>query len=104
MSDIVDVVRTMERAPDVEALDDWVRRQAPEAGRVETLPVEGVAEERLVDVARERGCDWIVVGLQGRTALASFLMGTTARRVLELSDRPVLVVPAQRAPEREAVD
>lgn len=96
--------RRLQRRHDPEALRNWVRSHSPEAEQAELLPVEGVVEERLIDVARERDCDWIVLGLQGRTALASFLMGNTTRRVLELTDRPVLVVPGLNAPDREATD
>lgn len=99
-----EIGRPLQRRHDPGALAEWLKRADPEAEAFECLSVEGVVEERLVETARARGCDWIVLGLQGRTALASFLMGTTTRRVLELADRPVLIVPAQGAPEREAVD
>jgi nucleotide-binding universal stress UspA family protein len=50
-------------------------------------------EQFLVSAADREACDWLVLGLQGRTALAALLMGSTTDRVLKLADRPVLVIP-----------
>ena len=67
---------------------DWRIRD----GRIEC--VEGRPETALVEIAKDTHCDWIVVGVQGRTALADLLIGGTTDRVLKLADRPVLAVPA----------
>lgn len=85
---------------DQSTLERWAatadRSDVPVALRV----LEGPTEQILVDAARDEGCDWLVLGLQGRTALANLLMGSTTDRVLKLSDRPVLVVPVTSpAPE-----
>ncbi len=99
-----EVGRPLHARRDRTAFRSWVERAAPAAADAELLRVEGPVEDRLMEAARDRDADWIVVGLQGRTALATFLMGTTTRSVLELADRPVLIVPANAAPDREAVD
>ena len=90
--------------PDGDDVARWVERALPEASDLELVSVAGAVEEQLVATARDHEADWIAVGLQGRTALATFLMGTTTRSVLELADRPVLVVPGRTAPDREAID
>jgi nucleotide-binding universal stress UspA family protein len=51
----------------------------------------------LVDVAHEAGADVIVVGTRGRTMLAGLLVGSTAQRLLHVSDLPVLVIPEKAA-------
>ena len=61
------------------------------------LPYEAHAEvgplaETIVKLAEKLGCDEIVMGTMGRTALADFLMGSTVTRVVHLSKRPVLLV------------
>jgi nucleotide-binding universal stress UspA family protein len=48
----------------------------------------------LLAIAHEAGADLIVVGTRGRTVLAGLLVGSTAQRLLHISDRPVLAVPA----------
>jgi nucleotide-binding universal stress UspA family protein len=82
---------------DQEALEHWAApRLAPDV-ELEARVVDGPPETALVELAKSTRCDWIVVGVQGRTALAELLIGNTTDRVLKLADRPVLVVPPSRA-------
>ena len=46
----------------------------------------------IIEQARERGADLIVVGEPGKTGLKELFVGTTTERVVRHSDRPVLVV------------
>jgi len=64
------------------------------------LPVN-VAEmrEAILAAAAEIGADLIVMGTHGHGTLADVMMGSTARRVLRRSKKPVLVV---RLPEEES--
>jgi nucleotide-binding universal stress UspA family protein len=43
-------------------------------------------------MARERGCDLIVIGTRGMSAIGNLLMGSVATKVLQLVDAPVLLV------------
>lgn len=52
------------------------------------------AAAQLVAAARRLRCDLIVVGSHGRDRIARVLLGSVASRVLELADRPVLVIRA----------
>jgi nucleotide-binding universal stress UspA family protein len=54
----------------------------------------------IVDYAATAGIDLIVVGTHGRTAVAHFLMGSVAERVVRTARCPVLTV---RHPERDFV-
>jgi nucleotide-binding universal stress UspA family protein len=45
----------------------------------------------IVDAARERGCDLIVVGSHGRSGLARFFLGSETVKILTLATIPVLV-------------
>jgi nucleotide-binding universal stress UspA family protein len=86
---------------DREAMERWARRYGQDGIRTHCVMLDGRTEQGLIDTARETGCDWLVVGLQGRTALASLIMGSTTDQVLKLADRPVLVVPTTSAAPSE---
>jgi len=52
----------------------------------------GYAAREIVAHAKEVGADVIVMGSRGRGDLAGLVLGSTAHKVIHLSDRPVLVV------------
>ena len=60
------------------------------------IVVRGNPVEQILTQAEETGCDLIVMGTHGHGTLADAMMGSTARRVLRRSTKPVLVV---RLPE-----
>jgi nucleotide-binding universal stress UspA family protein len=68
------------------------RRLAAERGiRFDGSIVPGHAAQALARLARERGCDLIVVGHTGHSRLHHLFLGSTADRVVELATCPVLV-------------
>ena len=52
----------------------------------------GYAAREIVNDASEVDADVIVMGSRGRGDIAGLLLGSTAHKVIHLSDRPVLVV------------
>jgi nucleotide-binding universal stress UspA family protein len=52
----------------------------------------GYAAREIVADARELDADVIVMGSRGRGDIAGLLLGSTAHKVIHLSDRPVLIV------------
>ena len=58
--------------------------------------VRGNPVEEILKHADESNCDLIVMGTHGQGTLADAMMGSTARRVLRRSAKPVLVI---RLPE-----
>lgn len=52
----------------------------------------GHLADTIVDRAAALGCDEIVMGSRGRTALADLIMGSTVTRVVHLTKLPVLLV------------
>lgn len=52
----------------------------------------GYAAREIINDAEEINADVIVMGSRGRGDLAGLLLGSTAHKVIHLSDRPVLVV------------
>jgi nucleotide-binding universal stress UspA family protein len=63
---------------------------------------EGDAAEEIVRVAREEGCDLIVMGTHGRTGLRRLVMGSVAEEVLREARCPVLTVRALPSEEGTA--
>jgi nucleotide-binding universal stress UspA family protein len=62
---------------------------------VEAVIVERAPAHGLVEVADERDARVIVVGTRGESPLRGALLGSTPHKLLQLSDRPVLVVPSR---------
>ena len=70
---------------------------ASEAGAgtdIEAVIVERSPAAGLVDLADERDARVIVVGTRGESPIRGALLGSTAHKLLHISDRPVLVVPS----------
>jgi nucleotide-binding universal stress UspA family protein len=66
---------------------------AQEDGEVEAVVVPRPPAEALVEVGAERDARVIVVGTRGESPIRGALLGSTPHKLLQLSDRPVLVVP-----------
>jgi nucleotide-binding universal stress UspA family protein len=54
--------------------------------------LEGDPGERILELARSRDVDLIVIGSRGLGTVASVILGSVSKRVLHDADRPVLVV------------
>ena len=72
-------------------------QQLKEAGvEVDTEVLQGPAAQAILDVAKSRKVDLIVMGTRGQGELTSLLLGSVSHRVLAHSDVPVMVVRAAR--------
>jgi nucleotide-binding universal stress UspA family protein len=58
----------------------------------EILVERGNPVEQILDQAKKRHCDLIVMGSHGHGTFAGAMMGSTARRVVGRAEVPVLVV------------
>ncbi|MBI4345725.1 MAG: universal stress protein [Elusimicrobia bacterium] len=65
---------------------------------VRTQVLEGVAEECILEAARERGADLIALTSHGRSGLDRAVFGSVADAVIRKASCPVLVVPVREAP------
>ena len=94
----------MQRMEDVakQMLDEFlaeVRGRHPEVGDPRSLLTVGLPATRILEVAEREGAQLIVVGSQGRTGLAHFLLGSKAERVAQLAPIPVTIVKGPRRDE-----
>jgi nucleotide-binding universal stress UspA family protein len=62
------------------------------AAEAQAVPDALDVADTLIDIARERGAAVVVVGSHGISGLRTRLLGSVARKLIEHSDRPVLVV------------
>jgi nucleotide-binding universal stress UspA family protein len=53
----------------------------------------GNQAEAIVEYAREKNCDQILMGTRGLGGLSNLLLGSVATRVLHLTDVPVTLIP-----------
>ncbi|MEY1588193.1 universal stress protein [Burkholderia sp. Bmkn7] len=75
------------------------------AGTPQISNVEPAGEDiprRIVRLADETGADLIVMGTHGRRGFQRLFLGSVAERVLRLATCPVLMIPANCAPEKPA--
>jgi len=78
-----------------ERVMDKARRQAAERGvEIDDQLVAKRAAEALIEVADLRDARMIVVGSFGDPPLKGIILGSTPNKLLHMSERPVLVVPA----------
>jgi universal stress protein A len=56
----------------------------------------GEPGHRILEVAKDGGFDMIVMGAEGKGALAQFVLGSVAERVLRHAGVPVVMVPRPR--------
>jgi universal stress protein A len=69
-------------------------RSSDPAVTVTHLILEGDPAEVIVDVAREHGCDLIVMGTHGRSGLGRLVLGSVAEQVIRHAPCPVLTSKA----------
>ena len=83
--------------------EDRLKRSVPEnAGSISTEVRTGNAAKAILEAARDRNADLMVMGTRGRTGIAHIVMGSVAERVVRLAPCPVLTLKA--ATVRSAAD
>jgi len=60
--------------------------------KAETYVGEAEAYEAIINLAKDRSANMIIIGSHGRTGLRRLLMGSVAEKVIGLAPCPVLVV------------
>jgi nucleotide-binding universal stress UspA family protein len=71
-------------------VDDLADRAIDAGLEVSTAVRAGIPHETIVEYARERDVDLVVMGTHGRTGFRRFMLGSVAERVIKSADVPVL--------------
>lgn len=74
-----------------------LRSQLPKELGIEGAVREGIPHMQILECAQELGADLIVMATQGNTGLKHVLLGSTAERVVRMSQTPVLTVRCAQA-------
>ena len=61
-------------------------------GEIHTEMIEGSPAEAIIEVAKARHCDVIVMGSRGLGRLAGLVLGSTSQKVVSHAPCPVLIV------------
>ena len=85
----------MERTEAIKYLQDVKQRLHSEGIEVDLDVTAGRACEEILEIARARDADLLLVGTHGVGGLTEFRMASTAHKVAFASETSVLVVPAQ---------
>ena len=72
-----------------------LKRVQDAGATAEAVTVVGAPSQAIVDTARDRQADLIVMGTHGRTGLRHMLIGSVAERVVRMAPCPVMVVPRE---------
>lgn len=68
--------------------------------RIENVLLAGEPWQSILDTARDRGVDLVVMGTHGRRGLARIVLGSVAEKVVRMCPVPVMTVSAEA--ERDA--
>ena len=60
---------------------------------IQIVQREGAASEEIIKYSEENSIDFIIIGLNAHSAIEELLLGSTAKRIINNSKIPVLVVP-----------
>jgi len=83
----------------IQRLTEATELAATDGAEVEPVIAERAPARALVDLAAERDARVIVVGTRGEHPLKGAMLGSTPHKLLQMSDRPVLVVPVREPGE-----
>lgn len=81
---------------------DRIRNKLSDNTREDTelIITFGTPAKEIVDAAKERNATMIMMGSQGKGFMQELFLGSVSNKVTRLSDRPVLLIPAEREEEK----
>jgi nucleotide-binding universal stress UspA family protein len=95
---MVEAVETGQRERAVRVAEEGAElaRSRGLAAEPHVVPDEADVADTVIEIARERDAALVVVGSHGLSTLRSRFLGGVSRKLIEHSDRPVLVVRSEK--------
>jgi nucleotide-binding universal stress UspA family protein len=90
---IDDVIRRVNEQAEKD-LEAFAEKHLSGLPRVKRRLLDGAADKKILQAARDGGADLIVMGTHGRSGLKRLLLGSVAEKVLRQSPIPVLTTRA----------
>lgn len=79
---------------DIDAkIDTCYRARLPEGINLEVCIAIGRESSMILEIARDKAADLIVIGRQGRSDIGKVLFGNVTERIARKAECPVLIVP-----------
>lgn len=75
-----------------EMMDRFIKEKMGDFKDYETMNIIGLPHIEVMNVAKDKGIDMIVMGTHGRTGIDRVLFGSTAEKVVKKAPCPVLTV------------
>jgi len=88
---VADLVEDMQKSADAE-MTKWGAEIAGKIPDIEKVVVRGVPFVEIIQTAKAKNADLIVIGTHGRTGIDHMLFGSTAEKVVRKAPCPVLTV------------
>ncbi|MGC8872719.1 MAG: universal stress protein [Caldimicrobium sp.] len=79
------------------SMEDFMKTHFSDYPEVEPIIERGEVVETIIEVAKEKGVDFIVIGTHGRKGLDKILFGSVAEGVVKNSPIPVITINPYRA-------
>ncbi|MGC9109557.1 MAG: universal stress protein [Caldimicrobium sp.] len=79
------------------SMEDFMKTHFSDYPEVEPIIEKGEVVETIIEVAKEKGVDFIVMGTHGRKGLDKILFGSVAEGVVKNSPIPVITINPYRA-------
>ncbi len=79
------------------SMEDFMKTHFSDYPEVEPIIERGEVVETIIEVAKEKGVDFIVMGTHGRKGLDKILFGSVAEGVVKNSPIPVITINPYRA-------
>jgi nucleotide-binding universal stress UspA family protein len=86
-----------QRAAEVHAmkkLEELASERTPDRTKITARVIIGIAAQGIADTALEESADLIVIATHGETGWKRFVFGSVAEKVVRITEKPVLTIPA----------